>query len=109
MNALDLHVLCSLSEAFPNVVAEAMACGTPDVVTDVGDARLIVGDTGWCVPAGDPAALHEAMRAALLRLSGSEAETLRAQCRQRIVQNFSQQSMVSAYEDAWSRAIGSQT
>jgi glycosyltransferase involved in cell wall biosynthesis len=109
MNALDLHVLCSLSEAFPNVVAEAMACGTPDVVTDVGEAALIIGDTGWCVPPGDPAALHQAMRTALRRLSGGDAETLGTQCRQRIVQNFSQQSMVAAYEDAWSRAIGSRT
>jgi glycosyltransferase involved in cell wall biosynthesis len=106
------HVRCALigpgmSEAFPNVVAEAMACGTPCVVTDVGDASVIVGDQGWRVPAGDPAALYEAMRAAMARLASGEAESLRTACRQRILQNFSQENMAAAYEDAWSKAIGS--
>ena len=105
MNALDLHVLSSRSEAFPNVVAEAMACGTPCVVTDVGEAAEIVGDQGWCVPSGDPVALSGAMRAALLMLAGGEAESLRAACRRRILETFNQDRMVTAYQDAWSRAI----
>jgi glycosyltransferase involved in cell wall biosynthesis len=107
MNALDLHVLSSASEAFPNVVAEAMACGTPCVVTDIGDAAAIVGEHGWCVPPGDSPALCQAMQAAVTRLSSSDAESLRAACRARIVQKFSQESMAAAYATAWSDAIGS--
>lgn len=102
MNALDIHVLSSKSEGFPNVVAEAMACGTPCVVTDVGDAKLIVGDTGWVVSPSDALALARALKKAI----GEMGDTTKWQekketCRSRILEGYSLDRMVDAYNKVW--------
>jgi glycosyltransferase involved in cell wall biosynthesis len=101
MNGLDLHVLSSVSEAFPNVLAESMACGTPCVTTRVGDAALIVGSTGWVVPPQDPQALADAIQLALRERSGIAWEARRQGCRQRIIRNFSIARMASSYATLW--------
>jgi glycosyltransferase involved in cell wall biosynthesis len=59
-----LFVLASRWEGFGNVVAEAMACGVPVVVSDCDfGPREQVGHgvSGWIVRSGSPAALAEAM------------------------------------------------
>ena len=107
MNALDIHVLSSAyGEAFPNVVAEAMACETPCIVTAVGDSALIVGDTGWVVPPSHPAELATAISQAIEARVASLTWTHRqANCRQRIESNFNLQSMVQGYHSVWHSAI----
>lgn len=52
-NGLDRLCSASRSEGFPNVVAEAMACGVPCGVTDVGDSARVAGRYGVAVPPGD--------------------------------------------------------
>ena len=65
MRAMDVVVHPSLTEAFCQTVVEALAAGAPLVVTDVAAASEVVthGETGMLVPARDPAAIVEAVRA----------------------------------------------
>jgi glycosyltransferase involved in cell wall biosynthesis len=65
IGALDVFVLPSKTESFPNVVAEALAMQKPCVVTDVGDARQIVGDCGFVVAPERPVELAEGVLLAL--------------------------------------------
>jgi len=96
MAALDIASLSSASEAFPLVIGEAMACGVPCVVTDVGDSALIVGETGRIVPPHDPDALANAWTE-ILSLSPGDWQSLGLMARQRIIDNYSLDRMVSAY------------
>lgn len=91
-NALDLLCLSSNAEGFPNVVGEAMACGVPCVVTDVGDAAHVVADCGEVVPPRDPDALSQGMQAMLDRLLGDP--TLKGRARERVERLFSVARMV---------------
>jgi glycosyltransferase involved in cell wall biosynthesis len=93
-NALD--VVCSTSsygEGFSNAIGEAMACGIPCVVTDVGDSKMIVGDTGVVVSPGEPVALAAGILKILQRKSENKG-LLANQVRRRIVENFSVDQLV---------------
>ncbi len=61
--AADCAVVPSLYEPFGLVALEAAAAGTPVVASDVGGLREVVehGLTGLRFPAGDPAALADAI------------------------------------------------
>jgi glycosyltransferase involved in cell wall biosynthesis len=89
-------VSSSRSEGFPNVVAEAMACGAICIATDVGDSRHIIGETGFVVPPNRPEELAARVVGAL------RAETLLKGAmpsgRERIVSLFSIRATVEKYE-----------
>ena len=102
MNILDIHVLSSLGEAFPNVIAEAMACATPCITTDVGDASKIVGDTGWVVPSQDHCSLAQSIIEALTQVNDNYNWDLRKTAsRKRIAEHYTTDKMVSDYYKVW--------
>ena len=96
MGAMDVVVSSSFAEGFPNVIAEAMACGIPCVATDVGDSRNIVGDAGRIVPSRDAEALGAAM-VALVSLPAGERADLAVAARGRVIEKFSLDPMAAAY------------
>jgi len=99
-----VDVLClssAFGEGFPNVLGEAMACGTPCVSTDVGDARSIVADTGLIVPVRDPASLAHAIIDLIDRGPAARA-TLGRAARERIGTEYSLPRIVDRYTALYS-------
>lgn len=87
--AADLLVSASaFGEGFSNAIGEAMAAGVPVVATDVGDARLIVGETGRITPPGAPDQLAAAVRELLAEPAAARSQR-RAAARARISAHFS--------------------
>jgi glycosyltransferase involved in cell wall biosynthesis len=99
--AADFVVSSSrFGEGFSNVLAEGMACGLPAITTDVGDAKLIVGDTGLVVGPESPDALASA-----IRKLAAESPTARAErgsrARARIVDNFAMGHAIHRYVELY--------
>jgi len=93
-NAFDVVISSSSGEGFPNAIGEAMACGVPCVVTDVGDSARIVGKMGVVVPPKDPQALVKGFKIIL----GDHIELEPYALRERIIAGFSIQALVQTTE-----------
>jgi glycosyltransferase involved in cell wall biosynthesis len=99
--ALDIAVNSSAyGEGFSNTIGEAMACGVPCVATDVGDARRIVGDTGFVVAPRDPEAMADAWEK-LLGMGRDGRKALGEKARRRIQEAFDIDRVVRQFEDLY--------
>ncbi|MDW9485952.1 glycosyltransferase [Sinorhizobium meliloti] len=96
--SIDLLVLSSRTEGFPNVIAEAMSFGKPIVTTDVGDAAAVAGKAGIAVPARDPQALAGAMRA-FLDLPEAEYARYARTARERVESEYAIAAVTAKYSD----------
>jgi glycosyltransferase involved in cell wall biosynthesis len=99
-NALDVFCSTSVSEGFPNVIGEAMACGRRCVVTDVGDSRLVVEGAGAVVPSNDVEALVAALRREL-----EAPEAMSQPARQRILDHFTVAQLAERTEQTLSSFV----
>jgi glycosyltransferase involved in cell wall biosynthesis len=95
--SIDVLVLSSRTEGFPNVVAEAMSYGKPVITTDVGDAAAIVDNTGWVVPPRDVASLALAMEDAL-RMPPKKYADYASRAKQRIADHYELNTVCLQYE-----------
>lgn len=92
LSAMDIASSSSYGEGFSNAIGEAMACSRICVVTDVGDSRRIVGETGFVVSPRDPEALARGWDAALALPPEQRTERERV-ARRRVEEQFSVERM----------------
>lgn len=97
-SAFDINVLSSYGEGSPNSIIESMACETTCVVTDVGDARRLVGETGTVVPAGNPQKLADGLVHQLERIAARP--DLGRAAREKVIAEHSVASCVRSFTTA---------
>ncbi len=102
MASLEVLASSSFGEAFPNVLGEAMACGVPCVVTDVGDSAEIVGETGRVVQSGDMEGLARHIQE-VLSLPAEERVRLGQLARARVEAKYEIGYVTGLYEDFYER------
>jgi glycosyltransferase involved in cell wall biosynthesis len=97
LQAGDVFTSTSISEGFPNALAETMLLENIPVVTDVGDSPTIIGECGIVVPPGDSAAIVDSWHR-LAQMPPEERNVLKRQCRMRILKEFSLEVCINSYE-----------
>ncbi len=104
MSALDVLASSSHGEAFPNVLGEAMACGVPCVVTDVGDCREIVGSCGFVVPPGDMTGVAQCL-VKVLEMSAQDRSCVGGNARVRVQERYEISNIARSYQDFYIRLL----
>ncbi|MEO1526518.1 MAG: glycosyltransferase [Planctomycetota bacterium] len=97
VSALDVFTLCSLNEASPVSILEALACGVPVAASDVGSISesIVPGETGFLFPSED----LDAMTAAVSKLLTCEnRDQIGRQGRELVQSTGSLESMVRGYQ-----------
>ncbi len=102
--AMDIFCLHSRTEGFPNVLAEAMAMGLPCITTDVGDAAMLLADTGVVVPKENSTALAQGVKR-LLALDQDARHVLGMRAKARVEAEFSMARVRERFEEIYRRVL----
>lgn len=103
IEAADFLVSTSRSEGFPNVVAEAMLASVPCLVSDVGESRTLVGNSGLVFRPADIEDLIQTLRHAMSKPKSWRIRKGRL-ARMRILTEFSIEKMANGYEQIYRRS-----
>lgn len=97
LSAADIYISSSLGESFSNAIGEAMSCELTCVVTNVGDSKYIVGETGLVVEAGN----YIDMAAVLLGYIEKTSSDRNKKARERVIENYDIEVITRGFEDNW--------
>lgn len=102
-NAADLLLsISNFGEGFPNVIGEAMACGLHVLANDVGDSRVIIGNSGYICASSDTKTVTKQIRAIFARQDNAAKL---ADPRERILSSYSCSAMVEAYASLYQKEV----
>lgn len=95
--AADLYIHPARADTFPNMILEALACGTPVVASAVGGIpeQILEGKTGFLIPSGDAALMTK--RIIQLLENEADRQQIGRQAADDAVQRFGLEKMVDEY------------
>ena len=102
-NGIDLLLLVSHSESFPNVIAESMLCSTPVLSSNSGCSKKIINGYGFIMKNNDYQSIIKNLNKVLryLKYKKQEWKFLKKNSRLQIKKNFSIPSMADKYLKTW--------
>ena len=102
-NGIDLLVLPSHSESFPNVVAESMLCSTPVLSSNSGCAKKIIDKYGFIILENDKKSIIRQLKKSIELFKNKKTywKYLKKNSRTQIKKNYSIQKMADLYLKTW--------
>lgn len=99
---IDINLLPSLGESFPLSLCEAMLNKVPSIVSDVGDNRNIVGNSGWVFDKRNKNDFVNKINSSLNEIKNKKLWKIRKdECFERIKNNFSNDLLIKKYYSIW--------
>ena len=102
-NGIDLLLLTSHTESFPNVVAESMLCATPVLSSDVGCSKKIINNCGFIMKDNNYQSIFQNLKkfSNVFKNKKKEWKILKTKSQLKIKKDYSIEKMANSYFKTW--------
>lgn len=99
---LDLNVLTSNSESFPNSLIEAMSCSIPSIIPDIGNISLIIDDCGFIFKKNNLTDCYNKIKFFYENYyKNDNLKLLKTKNRERVIKNYSMKDCLTKFKKVW--------